>query len=232
MYELLRLARSKLLDVLFPPSCGVCGAEGGFLCPACRRGLLVAAPPRCRRCWAPSKRDVCENCQRTPLDGARAAYLFEGGARSLVLGLKYRSLHALAEPMGELLAEAFLEEPLPVDLVAPVPLHSRRERIRGFNQAELLGRAVAGRAALELDIRSLRRMRSTPQQTRTDDRQRRETNVRGAFQCSPAVAGRRVLLIDDVLTTGATLRECARTLREAGAASVWALTFCRAERDR
>lgn len=155
--------------------------------------------------------------------------MFDGGARTLVHELKYRSLSALAEPMGELLADAFQRDPLPVDVILPVPLHGGRQRRRGFNQSELLARAVAERAALELDARSLRRVRSTAQQTQSDDRLRREENVRGAFRCSTDIGGRHALLIDDVQTSGATLRECARTLRAAGSASVWALTFCRAD---
>jgi ComF family protein len=215
--------------VLFPPSCGVCRAEGAFLCSPCRARLPVAAPPRCRRCWAITAHPVCADCAHSPLDGVRAAYVFDAGARTLVHGLKYRSWHALAQPMGELLAASFAAEPLPADVVMPVPLHGRRRRRRGFNQSELLARVLARRVALELDVRTLVRVRNTPQQTQTDDRPRREENVRQAFRCRNELVGQRVLLIDDVLTTGATLRECARTLRQAGAGSVWALTFCHAD---
>jgi len=229
MYSLLQSTVSGALDLLFPPSCGVCGAGGSFLCPACRARLPAAAGPRCRRCWAITARGICGDCTHSPLDSARALYVFDGGARSLVHALKYRSLHALSQPMSELMAASFVVEPFPVDVVMPVPLHGRRRRQRGFNQSELLARVLAARAGLELDVRSLRRNRNTPQQTLADDRSRREQNVRAAFSCRASLTGRRVLLIDDVLTTGATLRECARTLRQAGAASVCALTFCHAD---
>jgi ComF family protein len=221
--------RACTLDLLFPPVCGVCGAGGSFLCAACRRRLPVAAPPRCMRCWIPCARPVCPECGASALDGACTPFVFEGGARTLVHQLKFEYLHALAEPMTELLAGFLLAQSLPVDLVVPVPLHRRRRLRRGFNQSELLARGVAGRLGLELDVRSLRRRRNTPPQLEADDRVRREQNVRGAFACRSSLDGRNLLLVDDVLTTGATLRECAATLKGAGAARVHALAFCRAD---
>jgi ComF family protein len=221
-----------LVDLVFPPCCGVCGAEGAFLCLACEHGLRRAAGLRCSRCWEPGATGLCQACAGSPtaLDGARSVFVFEDGARRLVHGLKYRSLHALARPMGELMAEYLLQTPLPVDLLVPVPLHRWRKRGRGFNQAELLCRIIAERSGIALDARSLRRTRNTPQQTRSSDRAERELGMRGAFRCQATVAGRRVLLVDDVMTTGATLHECAGSLRAAGAASVWSLTFARADR--
>jgi ComF family protein len=226
MNRFLQSIGALALDFVLPPTCGVCGTAGSFLCARCRAALPVAAPPRCRRCWRIGDRPVCAACRDSPLAGARSAYVFDGGARALVHALKYDSMRALAAPMGELLADAFEADPFPVDLVLPVPLHGRRQRRRGFNQSELLGRAVARRASLELDITSLRRVRNTAPQVQVRDPRRRAQNVQGAFRCDERVNGRRVLLVDDVLTTGVTLRECARTLRRSGAASVWALTFC------
>lgn len=228
---LARRAWGGVLDLLFPPCCGICGAGGGFLCADCERELRPAAPPRCSRCWALSPETLCSSCagSAVALDGARALYTFEGGARTLVHQLKYRSLHALARPMGELLADYLAQNPLPVDLLVPVPLHRRRRRERGFNQAELLCRAMSSRSEIEIDRRALRRLRNTPHQTRVTDRAQRAANVRGAFSCGGDLSGRRVLLVDDVFTSGATLRECAVSLRAAGAASVWALTFVRAD---
>lgn len=219
------------LDLAFPPSCGVCGAEGTFLCTGCEAGLPRALPPRCPRCWSASGLGLCTDCARAPsaLSGARAVYCFEGGARKLVLDLKYRSLYALAEPMGELLALYLLQHPMEVDLVVPVPLHRRRQRLRGFNQAEALGRVVGRRLELPLDGGALRRRRNTPQQIRIEGRAPREANVRDAFVCVRPVAGRSVLLVDDVLTTGATVGECARILQQTGAKAIWALTFARAD---
>jgi ComF family protein len=156
--------------------------------------------------------------------------VYDGPARQLVHRLKFEGLLALAAPMGSLMAVASLEHRIPVDLVVPVPLHGMRRRLRGFNQSELLARAIADRTGLPIDTSALRTARSTPPQLQADDRTLRETNVRGAFQCVAPLNGHRVLLVDDVLTTGATARECARVLKAAGAASVWALSFCHTDR--
>src|SRR6478752_9786809 len=100
--------RSFVLDQLFPPMCGSCGTRGDFLCRRCAASLASAdsppGPPRCQRCWTFSNHEVCADCYSSPLDGARAPYIYDGAAQRMIQGLKYRSLHALAGPLGELLA--------------------------------------------------------------------------------------------------------------------------------
>ena len=119
-------------------------------------------------------------------------------------------------------------EELPVDLVVPVPLFGRRQRLRGYNQSALLARELARLDGLPLAVRALSRRRDTPPQARSVDAETRRRNVAGAFAADRRqVEGRRVLLVDDVMTTGATLDACAQALRQGGAASVWALTFAR-----
>ena len=131
--------------------------------------------------------------------------------------------------MGELMARYLLGAPLPADMLVPVPLHPRRQRARGYNQSLLLAREVSRRLDLPLATEALFRRRDTPPQARAVEADARRRNVADAFDCrSGAVAGRRVLLVDDVTTTGATLDACARVLlAEGGASSVWALTFAR-----
>ena len=115
---------------------------------------------------------------------------------------------------------------MPADVVVPVPLFPRRQRVRGYNQSALLAEALARRMALPADERTLVRARSTASQAETRNVDERKVNVRDAFQCrGRQLAGKRVLLVDDVSTTGATLDACAQALRKAGVASVWALTF-------
>jgi ComF family protein len=223
----LRAIGAALLDVVIPPRCGVCGRFDRFLCAACEASLPVAAPPRCPTCWSvPDERGRCRPCAALlgqPLAGVRSAYLLDGPARRLVHALKYEGHAALAEPMGRLLAEPLLHWGIRPDLIAPAPLHPGRERRRGFNQAALLVRACAGVTDIPAG-RPLRRIRPTPPQVRMASSEARRENVAGAF-VAEGVAGRAVLVVDDVCTTGATLRACAEALRRAGAARVYGLTF-------
>jgi len=173
---------------------------------------------------------MCGRCtqSRPTFAGARSLYLYEGAVREAVHALKYNHLSTLARPMAEVMAGYLEAEALPVDLVVPVPLFGRRQRLRGYNQSALLAREVARLAGLPLGERGLTRRRDTPPQARSVDAEARRRNVAGAFAADKRrVEGRRVLLIDDVMTTGATLDACAQALRQAGAASVWALTFAR-----
>lgn len=217
-----------VLDVLVPRRCGLCGAFGAFLCPACAAALPRADGPRCRTCAAPLSPDTpCRACAalaEQPLASLTATCRFEGGARRLVHRLKYESLSALAEPMGALMAACPLPQPRP-EVIVPVPLHRGRARQRGFNQAELLARAIGRAHGIPVAPRALVRVRLTPSQVRQASAAQRAANVAGAFACREDVGGRVVLLVDDVATTGATLRACAAVLRAAGAVAVHAAVF-------
>jgi ComF family protein len=220
-----------VLDVLFPARCVGCGAYGSFLCQACQAELPRARPPRCPICWQPQRRSaLCSRCrqERPAFQGARSLYIYEGAAREAVRALKYNYLSALAQPMAQLMARYVEEEDIEADLVVAVPLYGRRKRLRGYNQSALLARELSRLCGLSLVERGLARRRNTPPQARSVDAEARKRNVADAFSADRRwVEGKRVLLIDDVMTTGATLDACAGALREAGAASVWALTFAR-----
>ncbi len=173
---------------------------------------------------------ICRKCEESPpaFQGLRSPYVFEGGVRDLVHGLKYRQQSALADPMAGLLFDFVRREPLPTDVLVPVPLFGRRERMRGYNQSALLTRSLARRLGLGVDERTLVRARNTASQAQSGSAEERRVNVRDAFRCKDSrLAGKHVLLIDDVSTTGATLDACAKALAGGGAASVWALTFAR-----
>jgi ComF family protein len=153
------------------------------------------------------------------------SFWYEGKARQAVLAIKFHGLWAGAEDAGRLMAIVAVEERFRFDAVVPVPLHPRRQRERGFNQAELLARPVA--TALDIPLRTdvLRRVRPTAHQSLIKDRERRAANVAGAFLADGDPAGLRILLIDDVSTTGATIRTCANALLSAGASGVASLVF-------
>jgi ComF family protein len=234
------------LDLLFPPRCQVCLAfDRSVICAACSAAIKPVLPPYCDVCGRPfdpeaKGGELCADCrQGSRLDIARGVAFYDGPMREAIHRFKYSRKRVLAEPMGAMMADylgapdrvaaARAIEVSEIDRVCPVPLHPARLRERGFNQAELLAGGVCDRFGLVLDTGLLRRVRDTAPQVslRREDRAR---NVRGAFVVPDrdAVSGQRLLLIDDLATTGATLEECARVLRRAGAASVAALTLARA----
>jgi ComF family protein len=223
------------LDLLFPPRCALCGRHGAALCDDCAGALPRADQPRCPRCWSPQRPGWgCRRCDESAsgglaLEGLRSPYVFQEGARELVHALKYNYYSTLASPMGELMARYLLGTPPLADVLVPVPLHPRRQRARGYNQSLLLAREVSRRLDLPLAAGALMRRRDTAPQAKAAEADARRRNVAGAFDCrTGAAAGRRVLLVDDVTTTGATLDACARVLlAQGGASSVWALTFAR-----
>jgi len=200
--------------------CLLCGAESGLevLCSSCL-GELPTLPECCPRCALPSPRSaVCGACLRTPpyFDGTVALWRYEFPCDKLVHALKYRARLALAGCFAGCLSS----RPLPqVDLVVPMPLHKKRLSERGFNQAVEIARNLARRMDWPLGSRGAVRLRHTAPQTGLPYAER-ERNVRGAFECPLDLRGARVGVVDDVMTTGATLNELARVLKHAGASHV------------
>jgi ComF family protein len=203
--------------------CLLCGGEGGpeLLCAACI-AELPALPRSCPRCALPSPAGaVCGSCLTHPphFDATLALWRYEFPCDGLVQALKYRARLALAGFFARSLASRTMPE---VDLIVPMPLHPRRLAERGFNQAleiaRHLGRPIAPRGVL--------RVKHTPPQTELPYEER-ANNVRGAFLCKLDLTGARVAVLDDVMTTGATLNELARVLKRAGAARVENLVIAR-----
>ena len=227
------------LDLVFPPLCPVCDSLLGPgrrdpLCGACWEGLERLTPPWCRCCGAPlGIEGLCGACRvRRPLFAyARAAVRYGDLAREAIHAFKFGGRRGLASPLGDLLAGLGLQA-LPgavPDVLVPVPLHSRRARERGYNQALLLARRLETAWSVPVVVDALRRVAPTRPQTDLDAVERRR-NVRDAFAVRrpEPIAGRHVVLVDDVFTTGATGGECARILYRAGAATVGVLTVARA----
>jgi ComF family protein len=229
--------------LLFPPACLGCGEgldEGEFLCPACARQVQPPPAPLCRQCGAPLAENggLCPGCRLVPpaFAHARAVALHHGPLAEAVRRFKYDGRYALGPGLAALLAREAPPELLGwADLAAPVPLHPWRLLRRGFNQAQVLARGLEKTGGLTVAPRLLQRLRHTRPQVGLPPRER-AANVAGAFGVNPRLAhlaqGRRVLLLDDVLTTGATVGECARVLLAAGAAEVSVLTLTRAAAGR
>lgn len=227
--NLLSRTLEPLLDLIFPPVCGGCGAEGTFLCNDCEADIPALDPMRCSVCSKPGTSSPCEWCRATdqPFDGITAPYQWEGVMRDLVHSLKYKGVRASAPRLSELMAAHLVHRSISVDVIVPVPLHSRRERQRGYNHSALLAEGIGRRVGVPVAGRMLTRTRNTPPQVfmRTPDDRRK--NVDDAFVCAEDPAGKRVLLVDDVVTTGATIAACSAPLRQAGTSSIWVLSLAR-----
>ena len=219
-------------DLFFPPRCMVCQRLGAWLCTGCMAEIEMIHPPVCHQCGLPlDAHDTERPCRiPPPLDGLRAFAFHSGPLRDAIHDFKYRDLTALAVPLGRLMAGAWpaLDGEYHPQAVVPVPLHPRRQRQRGYNQSALLARELAAALQIPLLDGVLRRVKATAPQVDLDAEQRR-INVQDAFRCQAgSMAGRAVLLVDDVCTTGATLASACRALKEAGASSVLAYTLARA----
>ena len=231
-------AACALLDVLFPRRCAGCGEvipepDGSQVCRRCERNLPRIKGDACGRCGLPlgpfaSDHDGkwCAGCENLPFAGFRCAVAFgtyDGVLRRAIRQFKYRRRPHLVRELGRLVASRARDEfgdpeDARPEIVIPVPLHRNRRKSRGFDQAELLARPVAGELGAPLGLGVMARVVDTPTLTKQSREERAET-VKGAFEVRRPgeVEGKRVLLVDDVMTTGATCSECARVLKKAGA---------------
>ena len=215
------------LDLLFPPRCCGCGEPGGFLCPGCEAVAPTLDRPYCGKCGQPGAHQETCGCGPLAVDGIRAPYLLDGAIREAIHGLKYRNLRAAAPRLGGLLAVWMEKAPVDGDLLVPVPLHRRQLRNRGYNQSAILAAEVSKGAGLALARNALTRIRDSVPQVSLSSRLERARNVEGGFRCAGDVKGARVVLVDDVVTTGSTMSACAETLKSAGARSVWGIALAR-----
>lgn len=244
-----------LLDLVFPPRCVGCGARGAIFCAACQAQVQSPLDPLCACCGLPlhgvaaatlgaaptSALVRCPDCVsgRGPvaLAGLRMAAFHEGSVRKAIHALKYNGQRRAARPLGDVLVaayERYRRDGMAADLIIPLPLHIERERARGYNQATLLARRLAMRLRLPMRADLLIRQRATPPQVGLRWGERR-ANVAGAFalagpHATALLAGKRILLVDDVVTTGSTLDAAAEALLAAGPASIWGLAVARPAR--
>lgn len=224
----IRRVLSALLALLYPRdacclACGALNTGGEPLCSRCAAEMKKPVEPRCPGCGRPGWTMLCSSCAAslpadylpfyTPLD-------YSGAAKHLVRRLKYDRVPEAALPLAEAMTAALPAEPF--DALVPIPLNKKRERERGFNQARVLCEAVGEKTGLPV-LDALIRTRYTKTQTHLSAKEREE-NVRRVFVCNADVRGKRLVLVDDVRTTGATARSCAETLLASGAAHVALLT--------
>jgi ComF family protein len=242
MSIMLRKIRTFLLDGLFPPRCGKCGAfaeSSGQLCAECWKALTFLAAPCCACCGYPfayryaDADALCAACmeEKPFYDGHRAMLQFDEHSKKLIHDLKYHDRLWLLPLFGRWLATAAKAWHCEGEwLIIPVPIHYFRLLKRKYNQAALLATALSPHLGQPVLLQGLKRIRHQPPQTGLSRRQRKK-NLRRAFQVSPRyqarIKGATILLVDDVMTTGATLNACARVLKQAGAAQVYAVTLAR-----
>jgi len=232
-----------ILDLLLPPRCPACGEATGedrALCPRCWGRLTFLVPPWCRICGLPFELDagtvgsgaICGGCaaRRPSFERLRSALAYDEASRGMILALKHGDRTDTAPALARLLERLVRMEALEADLIVPVPLHRWRLWRRRFNQSALVAGALGRTLGLPVATDALIRWRATPSQKGLGAAARRR-NVGGAFAVSPRhgerLQGARVLLVDDVVTTGATLAACANALRRAGARSTTALALAR-----
>lgn len=202
----------SLLALLFPERCAGCKRTGALLCTHCRSAIEL----------------YTDTLNALPgVDGVSIAYVYRDPLRTAIHQLKYRRRRRVAQPLGELLAPIAAPHIANIDAIQAIPMHAARLNERGFNQADLIARALGAAIKLPCLARGLVRVRATEQQVHLNAQERRE-NMRDAFAWrNPAPPPARVLLIDDVLTTGATMSACALALREAGCREIYGIALAR-----
>lgn len=241
IYNLISLNyRLNIRQEFFRKNCLLCGTSNndccGDLCAPCRMGLPYPPRYRCPVCALPAAEDlVCGACLADPPAFGRtvAALSYAFPADALIHSLKYRENLAMSAVLADLMVEriAGVTSPAPPDFIAPMPLHPARLRERGFNQALEIARHVSNKSGIALLPDACKRIKDTPPQTGLPWKER-EKNIRGAFACEMDLTGQHVAVLDDVMTTGATLNELARVLRKRGATEVSAWVVARTLREK
>lgn len=222
----------KLLDVLFPPRCAGCGTWGKRYCPACFNQAKLITSPLCQICGEPQQGPdvvICKRCRDlgVAFSAIRSWAVFSEPLQSAIHQLKYRQDRGLGSVLAQPLIDLLEHYHWKIDLILPVPLDNARRRERGYNQAALLARPISWQTGIPYSEAALIREKVTRQQVGLSVSERAE-NMAGAFRADKkGVYGKIVLVIDDVVTTGATLNACAAALINAGAAQVYGITLAR-----
>lgn len=225
----------KILDLVFPPKCAGCNEWGHRFCPVCYQKPKLIPEPYCCMCGdrlASGYKLICNRCYLFPpiISAVRSWAYYDCVLQKAILKLKYKGDLGLGESLSRLLLEVISKQTWPIDLVIGVPLDHRRQKERGYNQSAYLARPLAHLMGLPYSAKAIKRIRLTRSQVGLSCGERL-MNVKGAFFADKKIVIRKtILIVDDVITTGATLNECASALLSAGAFKVYGITLARAER--
>ena len=229
----------NFIDLIFPPRCVICKKKSSkIICEDCLGKIEYLKPPICGVCGKPWDKyfegNLCEDCAKggAPFSMARSVALYDGMLKEAIHKFKFDGKRKIAPYLSRLLVAYLQYGDIPIkelDVVIPVPLAKKREKQRGYNQSKLLAEGIARHYSIPLDDASLKKIKDITPQFELSRKERLQ-NIRGAFRSSP-IAGKNILLIDDIYTTGATAREAATALKAAGANNVYVLTLARAVED-
>jgi ComF family protein len=228
-----------LLDLFFPPRCPVCDKvlkKSEKICRNCKKELKWVKDPVCLRCGKPleeTTKEYCHDCDGRDFHYKRgyALWVYEGGAKRSVGAFKYKGRQEYKRFYGQMLCDVYGKElrRIGITTIVPVPVHKERKRLRGYNQAELIAVELGERLGLPVEVKGLKRVRATKPQKGLGLKAREE-NLRRAFACDRRSFWgkdlKKVLLVDDIYTTGSTIEACAKCLLEAGAKEVYFITLC------
>jgi ComF family protein len=224
-----------IINLVFPVYCLICKKQlfyqvNTYLCDTCRKDLVLISGKVCNKCGRPFINGICGICKEKQFyfSKARASGIYDGGVRECIHFFKYKKKTYILNTLFEVFLLPNSLDFLACDLIVPVPLHWIREYSRGFNQAELIGKKISKRFNIPLSKTGLKRTKATPSQTGLSLKERAR-NIKGAFSVrnSQKLNGKRILLVDDVMTTGATVNECSRVLLQAGAREILVYTLAR-----
>lgn len=221
--------KNFILELFFPSRCAVCNKIGSFFCESCRQKILFIKEqtcPKCNKIYSSGK--YCKRCRKEQkLQGIIAStYFKDESAKKIIHELKYRGYFAVAPTLAEIITQNIKAEGIRFDLVAPAPISKKRLRQRGYNQSEEIAKRIVEISNKKLLV-GLKKIKETKPQVGLKKKDR-EKNLIGAFTyLGPDITGKRILLVDDVKTTGATLSACAAELKKAGAKEVWGVVFAK-----
>lgn len=212
-------------DLIFPTVCANCGRLGEMICDECQSRIAWLEEPMCQLCGRMSGREVCRECEErpiTPLTQLRSTALYQEPLDRIIKQFKYNSYFNLAKPLASLMAQAWPHWSEEIDLIVPAPLHKKRERQRGYSQSHLLAQELASAVFIPYSATAIQRVRHTPPQVGLSSTDRQKNLVDAFTADEKQVSGKSILIIDDVVTTGATLVESAKAVQKSGAKYIFA----------